>query len=133
MTDERVPLFWRAKVFIARKRMHSDILDLTEDPHSSNFLGKEPLDDSTRLNPSTSDSLPDEGSDSAPRAKTGYSANYLDLPYTLPGGFQVTESSTLWKKSDAFRASRPLLLERIGKVTNPFTIPWRFMVLLLAL
>ncbi|GAA0145466.1 hypothetical protein LIER_42862 [Lithospermum erythrorhizon] len=31
------------------------------------------------------------------------------------GGFQVTEDSNLWKKSDAFRASHPLLLERIGK------------------
>ncbi|GAA0161006.1 hypothetical protein LIER_17425 [Lithospermum erythrorhizon] len=92
-----------------------DILDLTEDPLSSNFPRKEQLDDSTNLNPSTSNSLPNEGSDSAPRAKTGYSANYLDLPYTLPGDFQVTENSTLWKKADSFRPSRPLILQRIVK------------------
>ncbi|GAA0169866.1 hypothetical protein LIER_24249 [Lithospermum erythrorhizon] len=61
------------------------------DPPSSNIPHKEPLDDSTGLPPSLSDSLPDEGSDSAPRAKTGYSANYLNFPYTLLGGVHKLE------------------------------------------
>ncbi|GAA0172030.1 hypothetical protein LIER_25938 [Lithospermum erythrorhizon] len=47
--------------------------------------GTKPLDESTSQHPSTSDWLPDEGSDSAPQAKVGYSANYLGLPYTLRG------------------------------------------------
>ncbi|GAA0156436.1 hypothetical protein LIER_13938 [Lithospermum erythrorhizon] len=46
--------------------------------------------------------------------------SYLELPFTLPGGFQITKDSTLWKKSDSFRASHPLLLERIGKVFESF-------------
>ncbi|GAA0152891.1 hypothetical protein LIER_11256 [Lithospermum erythrorhizon] len=46
--------------------------------------------------------------------------------HTPPGGFQVTEDSNLWKKSNAFQASRPLLLERIGKdyksIRNPLEV-----------
>ncbi|GAA0142343.1 hypothetical protein LIER_35563 [Lithospermum erythrorhizon] len=67
------------------------------------------------LNPSTSDSLHEEGAESVPKAKTGYSTNFMELPYTIPGGFQMIEESSLRKKHDSFRATRPLLLERIRK------------------
>ncbi|GAA0183412.1 hypothetical protein LIER_30826 [Lithospermum erythrorhizon] len=70
-----------------------------------------------------SGSVLEEESDSAPKAKTGYSANYLDLPFTFHGGFHITEDSTLWKKSDVFRPSCPFLLERIGKDFESFRDP----------
>ncbi|GAA0143390.1 hypothetical protein LIER_04085 [Lithospermum erythrorhizon] len=59
-----------------------------------------------------SGSLNEDGADSGPRVSLGYSANFLNLPYTLPGGLRVTVDTTLWKKQDAFQASRPLILER---------------------
>ncbi|GAA0143633.1 hypothetical protein LIER_04271 [Lithospermum erythrorhizon] len=62
-----------------------------------------------------SGSLPEDGVDSGPKVSVGYSANFLKLPYTLPGGLRVTEDSTLWKKQDAFQASRPLILKRVAK------------------
>ncbi|GAA0171504.1 hypothetical protein LIER_25517 [Lithospermum erythrorhizon] len=62
-----------------------------------------------------SGSLNEDGADSGPRVSLGYSANFLSLPYTLPGGLKVTSDSTLWKKQDAFQASRPLILERVVK------------------
>ncbi|GAA0146328.1 hypothetical protein LIER_06313 [Lithospermum erythrorhizon] len=110
--ETRPPLFSMRQKSIAHKLPRSEILDLTEDPHLTTLYGQEASKESSNHNPST---IPDEGADSAPKAKTWYSTNFLDLPYTLPGGFQVTEDSNLWKKSDAFGASRPLLLERIRK------------------
>ncbi|GAA0169835.1 hypothetical protein LIER_24224 [Lithospermum erythrorhizon] len=41
-----------------------------------------------------SSSLPEDGADSGPKVSAGYSANFLNLPYTLPGGLQVIEYST---------------------------------------
>ncbi|GAA0146344.1 hypothetical protein LIER_06325 [Lithospermum erythrorhizon] len=114
-SESRLPLLSKRQQSIDLKLLTSEILDLTEDPPSFNIPDKEQLEDTSDLHTATSDSLSDEGSDSVPRAKTGYSANYLNLPYTLPGGFQITRDSTMWKKSDAFRAARPLLLERIRK------------------
>ncbi|GAA0176179.1 hypothetical protein LIER_29220 [Lithospermum erythrorhizon] len=105
----------KTKTLIARKLPTSKILDFTEDPPSSNIPKKEPLEGTSGLHTASSNSLPDVSLDSAPKAKARYSANYLDLPCTLPGGFQNTEDSTLWKKSNAFRTARPLLLERIGR------------------
>ncbi|GAA0170251.1 hypothetical protein LIER_24552 [Lithospermum erythrorhizon] len=74
---------------IAHKLPRSEILDLPEDPSVSTIPCQEVPKEGSSFNPST-------------------------YP-TLPGGFQVNEESNLWKKSDAFRASRPLLLERISK------------------
>ncbi|GAA0140883.1 hypothetical protein LIER_02153 [Lithospermum erythrorhizon] len=47
-----------------------------------------------------------EGSDSAPAAKLGYSANYLPLPYTLPGGLVINDSSDLQSNREVFMAVR---------------------------
>ncbi|GAA0157409.1 hypothetical protein LIER_14682 [Lithospermum erythrorhizon] len=104
MTGERVPLFWQAKMVkkfprtpwksIAHKRLRSEILDLTEDPPMSIPPEREVPRESSSLNPSISGSLPEEDVDSAPK---------------------IDEESTLWRKQDVFRASRPLLLERIRK------------------
>ncbi|GAA0155636.1 hypothetical protein LIER_13324 [Lithospermum erythrorhizon] len=111
----------------------SEILDLTEDPPSSTLPGQEVSKEISGLNPSTSDSLHEEGVDSAPRAKMGYSSNFLELPYTIPGGVQITEESTLWKKQDIFRATRPLLLDRIRKdydaIRDPLEIHGRWLAL----
>ncbi|GAA0146018.1 hypothetical protein LIER_06067 [Lithospermum erythrorhizon] len=49
--------------------------------------------------------------------------DFLKLPYSLPGSFQVNEESNLWKKSDAFRASCPLLLEWIRKDYDSISDP----------
>ncbi|GAA0149204.1 hypothetical protein LIER_08441 [Lithospermum erythrorhizon] len=87
------------------------VFELLVDQSHSNEAPK----DCCGLNPSTSESFPEEEADSASKAKSRYSANFITLPYTLPGGFQVNEESNLWKKSDVFHASRPLLLERIKK------------------
>ncbi|GAA0170851.1 hypothetical protein LIER_25025 [Lithospermum erythrorhizon] len=54
---------------------------------------------------------------------SGYSANYLDQPYTLPDDLEVTDKSKLWKALDAFRATRPLLLEEIGKTYEDYIDP----------
>ncbi|GAA0140736.1 hypothetical protein LIER_02032 [Lithospermum erythrorhizon] len=70
---------------------------------------QEVLKESSSLHLSTLDSLHEEGADSAPKVKTGYSANFLELPYTKLGGFHIKEERTLWRKQDAFRTSRPLL------------------------
>ncbi|GAA0149536.1 hypothetical protein LIER_08686 [Lithospermum erythrorhizon] len=114
-TEARPRLFSKRQKSISHKLPVSEILDLTEDPPFSTLPDQEVPRESSSLNPSTLESLPEEGADSVPKAKIGYSANFLELPYTLPGGFQITEDSSLWKKSDAFRASRNLLLERIRK------------------
>ncbi|GAA0167250.1 hypothetical protein LIER_22225 [Lithospermum erythrorhizon] len=64
-----------------------------------------------------------EGLDHAPKAKLGYSANYLALPDTLPGGFVIDQSSDLQKNCEAFMAVRPLMLEKIGKSFDSFRDP----------
>ncbi|GAA0159835.1 hypothetical protein LIER_38929 [Lithospermum erythrorhizon] len=115
-TEERPRLFTAKRLkSIAHKMPRSEILDLTEDPPSSTIPSQEWPKDCFGLNPSTSESFLEEESDFAPKAKSGYSVTFLTLPYTLPGGFRVNKESNIWKKSDAFRASRPLLLERIKK------------------
>ncbi|GAA0146340.1 hypothetical protein LIER_06322 [Lithospermum erythrorhizon] len=107
------PLFSNRHKSIAHKLPRSKILDLTVD-HLSSIFEKEAPEGTACSIHSTSDSLQEEQFDSAPKDKIGNSVNYLGLTFTLPGGFKVTEDSTLRKKSDAFRASCPLLLERIG-------------------
>ncbi|GAA0144930.1 hypothetical protein LIER_05247 [Lithospermum erythrorhizon] len=62
-------------------------------------------------------------SDSAPKVITGYSATYLNVPYTLPGSCEVIEKSKLGTVLDAFRATRPLLLKGIGKPYEEFIDP----------
>ncbi|GAA0183565.1 hypothetical protein LIER_30952 [Lithospermum erythrorhizon] len=131
MTGDHIPLFRRTKVVkksakeseapvekVAQPAVaeteKSEILDFTEDPPFSTIPSQEAPKKCCGLNPSISESLPEEEADSAPKAKSDYSANFLNLPYTLPAGFQVTESN-LWKRFDSFRALRPLLLERIRK------------------
>ncbi|GAA0161831.1 hypothetical protein LIER_18058 [Lithospermum erythrorhizon] len=134
MTGERVPLFRRAKV--VKKVSHdtvvtashlpvapqpssssgkrSEILDVTKDPPISISPKREVPRESFSLNPSISGSLPEVDANSTPKVTTGYLANFLELPYTVPGGFQIDEESTLWRKQDAFRASRPLLTSVAG-------------------
>ncbi|GAA0185657.1 hypothetical protein LIER_32945 [Lithospermum erythrorhizon] len=113
--ETRPPLFSKRQKFVAHKRPKSEILDLTEDLPISIPPERELPRESSSLNPSISESLPEEDADSTPKVTTGYSTNFLELPYTVPGGFQIDEESTLWRKQDAFRASRPLVLEQIGK------------------
>ncbi|GAA0179710.1 hypothetical protein LIER_30007 [Lithospermum erythrorhizon] len=62
-----------------------------------------------------SSSLPEDGADSGSKVSVGYSTNFLNLPYMLPGGLRVIEDSTLWKKPHAFQATRPLILELVAK------------------
>ncbi|GAA0158603.1 hypothetical protein LIER_15578 [Lithospermum erythrorhizon] len=109
------PLFSKRQKSIAHKRPRSEILDLTKYPPSYIPPAQEVPRESSSLHPSTSDSLHDKGVDSAPRAKMGYLVNFLELPYTVPDGFQIDEESGLWKKQNAFRASRPLFLKRIRR------------------
>ncbi|GAA0172776.1 hypothetical protein LIER_26532 [Lithospermum erythrorhizon] len=106
------PLFSKWMKSIAHKFPNTHILDLTaEEPETA------PSKENVSLEslPEESSSCSIEKSNSAPKAKTCYSTNYLDLPYTLPGGFKVTADSTLWKKSNAFYTTSPLLLEHLGK------------------
>ncbi|GAA0160767.1 hypothetical protein LIER_17246 [Lithospermum erythrorhizon] len=62
-------------------------------------------------------------SDSAPKVTAGYSATYLNLPYTLPSGYEVTEKSKLGMALDAFHVTHPLLLEGIRKPYEEFIDP----------
>ncbi|GAA0164573.1 hypothetical protein LIER_20172 [Lithospermum erythrorhizon] len=101
--ETRPKLFSKRQKSIAHKLPRSEILDLTEDPPFSTLPDKEVPTETDNCYPSTSDSLHEEGSDFAPKAKTGYS-----------------------KKSDAFRTSRPLLLEWIrkdyGSIKDPLEV-----------
>ncbi|GAA0187181.1 hypothetical protein LIER_34469 [Lithospermum erythrorhizon] len=110
------PLFAKRRKSIAHKHPRSEILDLTVDPPSSNIPEKQAPEDTTSLDHSTSDSV-------AVAEEESGSTNYLELPFTLPNGFHVTEDSTLWKKSNSFHASRPILLEWIGKDFESFRDP----------
>ncbi|GAA0166412.1 hypothetical protein LIER_21568 [Lithospermum erythrorhizon] len=112
MTCNRRPLFRRVLV---KKRPKFEILDLTKDFPASSHQEVELRRDDSDLYPSTLEPLTEEHVYLAPEVTTGYSMNFLELPYTIPGGFQINEESMLWKKQDAFCASRPLLLERIRR------------------
>ncbi|GAA0185305.1 hypothetical protein LIER_32593 [Lithospermum erythrorhizon] len=82
--ETRHPLFPKRQKSIVHKLPRSEILDLIKDPPFSTLHEQEAPKGSFSLNPSTSDSLPHEGADSPPKAKTRYSANYLDsLHYTM--------------------------------------------------
>ncbi|GAA0171694.1 hypothetical protein LIER_25668 [Lithospermum erythrorhizon] len=72
---------------IAHKLLRSEILELSEDPPFSTIPCQEAPNKGSSLNPSTSESLLKEEVDSAPKMRSGYSENFLKLPYTLPGGF----------------------------------------------
>ncbi|GAA0144398.1 hypothetical protein LIER_35925 [Lithospermum erythrorhizon] len=86
------PLFSKWMKSIAHKMPVTGILDLTKDvPVPVASRG----DVSQVHLPGDTPAILREESNSAPKAKTGYSANYLELPYTLPGGFQVTKDFTL--------------------------------------
>ncbi|GAA0141227.1 hypothetical protein LIER_35355 [Lithospermum erythrorhizon] len=104
---------------------HKDVLDLTDEPlcsapPSDMNLGEVPLEDTPMVQASSSKG---EESDSAPKVTAGYSATYLDLPYTLSRGYEVTNMSKLGKALDACRATRPLLLEEIGKPYKEYNYP----------
>ncbi|GAA0174812.1 hypothetical protein LIER_28125 [Lithospermum erythrorhizon] len=131
------PLFSKRKILIANKKIRaSKVLD------PSNILSSKNKSLGSNLGSFQSAaleegspgvllvSLPDEalviveeGSDFALKAKAGYSGNYLDLPHTLPGGFQVDAKSKLWKNSEAFHATRPLLLDQSEKDFEEFRDP----------
>ncbi|GAA0164231.1 hypothetical protein LIER_19919 [Lithospermum erythrorhizon] len=83
-------------------------------------LGDVPLADTPMVQASSSKG---QESDSAPKVTSGYSATYLDLPYTLPDGYEMTNTSKLGKALDAFRATRPLLLEETGKPYEEYNDP----------
>ncbi|GAA0148732.1 hypothetical protein LIER_08094 [Lithospermum erythrorhizon] len=114
------PLFSKQMKPIARKLPTTCILDLTEEALAT-ATSKEK--DSHEPTPEKASSRSRGESDCSPKAKIGYSANYLELPYTLPGGFKITKDSTLWKKRDAFRTTRPLFLKRLGKDFEEFRDP----------
>ncbi|GAA0169554.1 hypothetical protein LIER_24008 [Lithospermum erythrorhizon] len=64
-----------------------------------------------------------EGSNSVHVVKRGYSTNYLPLPYTLPGGLVINESSELQRNCEAFMAVKPLMLKQIGQSFDSFRDP----------
>ncbi|GAA0168403.1 hypothetical protein LIER_23127 [Lithospermum erythrorhizon] len=114
MIGKHVPLFKRAKV-----------LDLTKEPlqpelPSDTNIGEVPIADAPLVSAS---SFKGKESDSAPKVMAGYSKNYLDLPHTLSGGLEVTDTSKLGKALDAFHATHPLLLEEIGKTYEEYNDP----------
>ncbi|GAA0176064.1 hypothetical protein LIER_29123 [Lithospermum erythrorhizon] len=128
MTGERVPLFRRAKV-AKKSSKEAAVPDVPGVPPTTakapaTISGKRPAPTEARPPYSRKGKrtvrIPPHQTRflmrvqiPLPEPKPG--TQRINLPYTLPGGFQVTEISTLWKKSYAFRASRPLLLAQIGK------------------
>ncbi|GAA0152330.1 hypothetical protein LIER_10840 [Lithospermum erythrorhizon] len=58
-----------------------------------------------------------------PQGYNGYSATYLNLPYTLLEGYEVIEKSKLGMALDAFHATHPLLLEGIGRPYEEYSDP----------
>ncbi|GAA0184651.1 hypothetical protein LIER_31939 [Lithospermum erythrorhizon] len=115
VVETRPLLFSKRQKSISYKRPRSEILDLTEDPPASSPQEVEVPRKDSGLHPSTSEPPTETPVDSAPQVTTGYSTNFLELPYTVLDGFKINEESTLWKKQDAFHTSRPLLLERIRR------------------
>ncbi|GAA0153585.1 hypothetical protein LIER_11787 [Lithospermum erythrorhizon] len=83
----RPPLFSKRQKSIAHKRPMSEILDLTEDPPTSSPQEVEVPREDSGLHPSTLEPPTKTPVDSAPQVTTGYSMNFLELPYTVPGGF----------------------------------------------
>ncbi|GAA0161018.1 hypothetical protein LIER_17435 [Lithospermum erythrorhizon] len=69
--ETRPKLFSKRQKSIAHKLSRYDILDLTKDLPSSALLDKEVPIETHVCDPSASNSLPEERSDSAPKAKTG--------------------------------------------------------------
>ncbi|GAA0149816.1 hypothetical protein LIER_08899 [Lithospermum erythrorhizon] len=61
------------------------------------------------------DLLPKGGADSSPLVNVNFPASLLTWSYTLSGGLMVSADSTLWSKSEAFQAFRPLILGRVRK------------------
>ncbi|GAA0174081.1 hypothetical protein LIER_41655 [Lithospermum erythrorhizon] len=92
---------------IAHKPKRGETVDLSEEISIPHGQEEAPI--------SSSDSLPEEGANSVHKAMNGYSTNFMEIPYMLPDDFYITVDTTLWRKSDAFHASRPLLLERLRK------------------
>ncbi|GAA0185912.1 hypothetical protein LIER_33200 [Lithospermum erythrorhizon] len=113
---------------LAQRPAKKRVVDLTEEPlpsaSPSTPFGDLNIEETPRADTPTriASSPKVQESDSTPKVTTGYSATYLDLPYTLPGSYEVTKNSKLGKALDAFRATHPLLLEEIGNPTKNTTI-----------
>ncbi|GAA0174905.1 hypothetical protein LIER_28193 [Lithospermum erythrorhizon] len=119
------PVLAKRTKTLAHRPPMKDVLDLTDEPlclapPSDMNLGEVPLAYNPMVQASSSKG---QESDSSPKVTVGYSATYLDLPYTFPGGYEVNNTSKLGKALDAFRVTRPLLLEEIGKPYEEYNDP----------
>ncbi|GAA0176555.1 hypothetical protein LIER_29526 [Lithospermum erythrorhizon] len=119
------PVLAKRSKTLAHRPPRRDVLDLTQEtfpsmsPYDSR-IDEEPIADIPLGNASSSKG---KESDSTPNVMAGYSATDLNLPSTLPGGYEVTNKSKLGKALDAFRATSPLLLEEIGKPYEKYSHP----------
>ncbi|GAA0157632.1 hypothetical protein LIER_14860 [Lithospermum erythrorhizon] len=98
------PVLAKRSKTLAHGQPRKYILDLTDEPlfsapPSDAHIGEVPLADTPIIHASFSKG---QESDSSPKVTAGYSATYLDLPYILPGGYEVTDKSKLGKALDDF-------------------------------
>ncbi|GAA0186306.1 hypothetical protein LIER_33594 [Lithospermum erythrorhizon] len=120
--DGRPKLFSPRKKHAAQRPKRIEHVTISEDPPSTSPPPPAPANSVNLPSPVSvqevpsfpSGSLLEDGADSGPKVRSGYSANFLSLPCSLPGGLRVTADSTLWKKQEVFQASRPLILERVA-------------------
>ncbi|GAA0183323.1 hypothetical protein LIER_30751 [Lithospermum erythrorhizon] len=119
------PVFVKRSKTLDHKPPRKEVLDLTHEtlpstpPHDT-IASEVPLADTPLVRASSSK---EKESDSAPKVTVGHSANYLGLPYILPGSLEVTGESRLGKALDAFRVTRPLLLEGLEKTYEEYSEP----------
>ncbi|GAA0163401.1 hypothetical protein LIER_43640 [Lithospermum erythrorhizon] len=125
MKGKRIPLFKRASVVTktapetsAPASTGGSSTDLA--PPGGTNVFEAPFVDTPIMSGGSSNG---KESDSAPKVTVGYSATYLNLPNTLPGGYKLTEKSKLGTALVAFPATRPLLLEGIGKPYEEYIDP----------
>ncbi|GAA0139316.1 hypothetical protein LIER_00887 [Lithospermum erythrorhizon] len=109
--EERLPkAFAPRKKHAAQRPMRIEYVTISEDL-STTSAPPVPTDSVNLPSPVSmqemphlpSGSLNEDGADSGPRVSLGYSANFLNLPYTLPGGLKVTADTTLYKKQEPFK------------------------------
>ncbi|GAA0170753.1 hypothetical protein LIER_24947 [Lithospermum erythrorhizon] len=122
------PDYERPRVFGARKKdaahrpKRIETVTISEDPPSRSSpsptapaQASDPSPGSApRAPPDSPASLPREASSRA-TSSAEYSSDLLSLPFSLPSGLTITRGSSLWKKTEAFQASKSLILERVKK------------------
>ncbi|GAA0150604.1 hypothetical protein LIER_09512 [Lithospermum erythrorhizon] len=120
--SERPMAFGTRKKHAARCPKRIETIIIPEDPPSRSSRThaapvqepSPPLAPSPRAPLKSPASVPQEAS-SQDLSSTEYPSELLSLPYSLASGLPITEGSTLWRKTEAFQASKPLILERVKK------------------